>query len=784
MPQAAGRQLSENSRRIARNTLLLYFRMLLLMLIGLFTTRVVLRALGIEDHGVYHVVGGTVTIFTFLTTSISSAISRYLAVALGEGRDMDRLRRIFSAGVIIQLGLALLLVLLTETAGLWWVNHRLVIPPGRMEAARIVLHCSLGVMVVNLLSVPYNAAIIAHERMSAFAFVSIFEALLKLGVALLLSVSPFDKLVSYAVLMFGVALAVRVAYGIYGRIHFAETRGRLVWDRALTREMTAFAGWSFFGSSAYVFNTQGVNQAVNLFFGVAVNSARGVALQVENVVKQFVSNFLTAVGPQISKSWVAGDRDYCFSLVSKGAKYAWLVILAFFIPLLGEAELLLKFWIGADRMPPHVAVFVRLALAGLLVDLVGNPLLTLIQATGRVRKYYLITGLTSYAGLPLVLLAFRLGAGPSWAYGIFIAVYFTVLVQRVVLAHELTGFPVRPFLRMVALLLMTTAFSLFFPVALRGTGLAPVWRLLLGTLLGWATLAHYTWYYLLTPGEQAFIVRKIGRLLPDGLFLRAKYRTVFGRPLSLRHPECFTEKIQWQKLRDRNPLYHTLADKAAVKPYVAARMGAEHVVPTLGVWERPEQIDWDALPAQFVLKCTHDSGSTLICTDKSAFDREAACRSLRAALAVDYWRRDREWAYKGVPPRIIAEAYLGAGLADYKFFCFRGRAGFLYVATERDNPDTETRFDFFDAEWRHLDIRNGHPNADAEPCRPARFAEMRALAERLAGDFPQVRIDFYELPDGRILFGEYTFYHMGGFVPFEPDGADGQLGAYFEIPGK
>lgn len=784
MPQAAGRQLSENSRRIARNTVLLYFRMFLLMLIGLFTARVVLRTLGVDDYGVYNVVGGAVTVFTFLTSSISAAIGRYLAVALGEGRDADRLRRIFSTGILIQFGIAFLLVLLVETAGLWWVNHRLVIPDGRLEAARLVLHCSLGVLVVNLLAVPYNAAIIAHERMSAFAFVSIFEALLKLAVALLLYFSPFDKLVSYAVLMFGVALAVRTAYGIYCRIHFAETRGRLVWDRALTREMTVFAGWNFFGSSAYVFNTQGVNQAVNLFFGVAVNGARGLALQIENVVKQFVSNFLTAVGPQISKSWATGEREYCFSLVVKGAKYSWLVILLFFIPLLGEAELLLDFWVGPDRVPPHAAAFVRLTMAGLLVDLVGNPLLTLIQAAGRVRKYYLITGPTSYLCLPLVLLAFKLGAGPAWAYGIFIAVYFTVLVQRVVLAHELTGFPVRPFLRTVALLLMTTAFSLFFPVALRGTALAPVWRLLLGTLLGWATLAHYTWYYLLTPGEQAFVVRKIGSRLPDRLFLRAKYRAVFGRPLSLRHPERFTEKIQWQKLRDRNPLYHTLVDKAAVKPHVAARIGAEHVVPTLGVWERPEQIDWDALPAQFVLKCTHDSGSTLVCTDKAAFDREAACRKLRAALAADYWRRDREWAYKGVPPRIIAEAYLGAGLADYKIFCFGGRPAFLFVATDRDRPDAETKFDFFDTSWRRLDIRNGHPNAAAAPRKPDCFAEMLALAERLAGNFPQVRIDFYALPDGRILFGEYTFYHWSGFVPFEPDEADGQLGAYFGIPGK
>ena len=757
--------------------------MFLLMLIGLFTSRVVLRTLGVDDYGTYNVVGGVVTVFTFLTTSISAAISRFLAVGLGGG-DSVRLRRIFSTGVLIQLGLSLLLVLLVETAGVWWLNHRLVIPEGRLEAARWVLQCSLGVLVVNLLAVPYNAAIIAHERMSAFAVISLGEALLKLGVALLLYVSPFDKLVSYAVLMLAVAVLVRAAYGFYCRRQFAESRGRLVWDRALMREMTAFAGWSFFGSSAYVFNTQGVNQVVNLFFGVAVNAARGIVLQVENIVKQFVSNFLTAVNPQITKSWAAGKRDYCFSLVNKGAKYSWLVILVFFVPVLGEAEWLLDLWLGPDKVPPHAATFLRLTLVGLLADLVGNPLLTLVQATGRVKKYYLVTGLTSYLGLPLVWLAFRLGAGPAWAYIIFIAVYLTVLVQRIVIAHRLADFPVKPFLRLILLLVMTTCFALVFPIVLRGLDWAPLWRLLLGTLLGWACIAHYSWYYLLTAGERGFILRKVGKYLPDRLFLKAKYRVVFDRPLSVTGPEHFTEKIQWQKLRDRNPLYHTLVDKAAVKPYVAERVGAEHVIPTLGVWERPEQIDWDALPAQFVLKCTHDSGSTLICTDKASFDRAAACAKLGAALAADYWRRDREWAYKGVQPRIIAEEYLGAGLADYKIFCFGGKPEFLFVATDRDNPFEETKFDFFDTQWRHLDIRNGHPNAAVPPAKPAHLDEMLRLSEALAGDFPQVRLDFYETPDGRVLFGEYTFYHWSGFVPFNPDEADVRLGRYFKIPFK
>ena len=506
-------QISENSRRLARNTLMLYFRMFMLMLIGLFTSRVVLRTLGVDDYGVYNVVGGVVTVFTFLTTSISAAVSRYLAVGLGEG-DAGRLRRIFSTGVVIQLGLSLLLVLLVETAGLWWLNHKLVIPEGRLAAARWVLQCSLGVLVVTLLAVPYNAAIIAHERMSAFAVISLVEAALKLGVALLLYVSPFDKLVSYAVLMLAVAVLVRALYGLFCRRHFEETRGGLVYDGALTREMASFAGWSFFGSSAYVFNTQGVNQVVNLFFGVAVNAARGVALQVEGTVKQCVSNFLTALNPQITKAWAAGDKEYCFELVRKGTKYTWLVILAFLVPVLGEAELLLDVWLGPDKVPPHAPAFLRLALVGLLVDLAGNSLHTLVQATGRVKRFYLITGLTSYLGLPLVWLAFKLGAGPAWAYILFIAVYLAVLVERIILVHRQTGFPLRPFLRLLMLLVLTSWFSLIFCLLARVYGWAPGWRLLFGTLLGWVSMVICTWRYLLTEGEKAYVHRKI-RLLRE-----------------------------------------------------------------------------------------------------------------------------------------------------------------------------------------------------------------------------------------------------------------------------
>lgn len=766
--------MSEDSKRIARNTLLLYVRMLLLLFIGLFTSRVVLAALGETDYGVYNAVGGMVTVFTFLTVSISSAISRFLAFELGNGGDAIRMRKLFSAGIAIQLVFALVLVILAETAGLWFLHHRMNIPDGRMGAAEIVLQCSLVALVIQLLAIPYNAAIIAREKMSAFAFISLLEAGLKLAVALMVKYCLNDRLVLYAFLMAAVALVVRMSYGYYCRRHFPESRGKLIVDRSLLREIFSFSGWNFFGSSSYVLNTQGVTILVNIFFGVALNAARGVALQIENIAKQFVSNFLTAINPQITKSWASGNRDYCFSLVAKGVKFSLLVILAFFLPLYFEAECALDLWLA--KVPAHSADFVRLALVGLLVDMVGNPLLTLILATGKVRNYYLLTGLTSYLCLPLAWLAFKLGAPVEWSYVSFILIYLIVLLERFVMARRIASFPLGKFFRSLAPMLQV--FALAFALAFMAHLLMPqgILRLLLVCTVSWLALLGFTCLLALTPGERAFLTRKLGRhRVPLKWALEDGYYEVFGQRPDLNRPRRYTEKLQKMILCDHNPLYHRLVDKAEVKSYVSSLIGEEHIIPTLGVWSRAEDIDWDSLPDYFVLKCTHDSGSALICRDKASFDREAACEKLRAALSRDYWKVSREWAYKGVKPRIIAEAYLGDDVADYKFFCFNGKPELLFVATERQKEGEEVKFDFFDMSFNHLDIRNGHPNASVPPARPEHFEEMKDLAARLSAGLPQVRVDFYEL-GGKVYFGEYTFYHFRGLVPFEPDGWDVKIG--------
>ena len=263
--------VAENNKRIAKNTVLLYFRMLLIMLVSLYTSRIVLRALGVEDFGIYNVVGGVVAMFSILSGSLSSAISRFITFELGKN-DLNKLKRVFSASVTIQIILAILIVVVAEIIGTWFINAKMNIAPDRLQAANWVFHFSILTFVVNLINVPYNATIIAHERMSAFAYISILEVMGKLAIAYFVQIAPIDRLIFYAILMFGVALIIRFIYALYCRRHFEETHYHFIWDRQLLKQMFGFAGWNFIGTSSSLLRDQGGNILLNLFFGPVVNA--------------------------------------------------------------------------------------------------------------------------------------------------------------------------------------------------------------------------------------------------------------------------------------------------------------------------------------------------------------------------------------------------------------------------------------------------------------------------------------------------------------------------------
>lgn len=450
-------------RRIAKNTLMLYFRMLFMMFLGLYTSRIVLGALGENDFGVYNVVGGVVAMFTIISGALNSAVSRFITFEMGKGEDAQ-LNKVYSTAVTIQLILALIVVILTEPIGLWFIENEMTIDPSRIPAARTVLHFSLLSFVINLMSVPQMASITAHEKMSAYAYIGILDGLLRFGTALLIMRSQSDRLTLYAFLMMLSVLIVRLAYGVFCRMNFQECRYRPVWDRALIKEMFSFAGWNFIGVTSGVLRDHGGNILVNIFFGTAVNAARGVAIQLNGAVQGFVTNFMTAVNPQITKSYASGDKEYMLSLVRKSSRMSFYLLFIIALPLLFNTEYVLELWL--KDVPEGSTAFARLFLIFALSESLSNPLITAQLATGNIRRYQIIVGGLIMLNLPLSWLLLWLGAPAESTVAVAIVISQLCLAARLALLKGMVGLSPGSYIRKVYVnVLAVAAVALAVPFA-------------------------------------------------------------------------------------------------------------------------------------------------------------------------------------------------------------------------------------------------------------------------------------------------------------------------------
>ena len=495
---------SANNKRIAKNTLFLYFRTIVIMLITLYTSRIILNVLGVQDYGIYNVVGGVVAMFGVISGALSSSISRFITFELGKG-NVDRITRIFSSSINIQFVIAFFVFSIGEIVGLWFLNYKMNIPPDRLEAANWVLQCSLLAFCIKLVSVPYNACIIAHERMKAFAYVSILEALLKLGVCFLITISTIDKLVSYSTLLVGVSICIRFTYTIYCHRNFEESHYHFIFDKSILKEMTGFAGWSFFTNSAYIFNTQGVNILINLYFGVTVNAARGIATQVDHAVMQLVNSFTTALNPQITKNYAAGKIDAMFTLVCKGAKFSFFLLYIFALPVIVEAEYILAIWLKI--VPPHAVNFVRLAIVASMVHIVGKTGYTAIMATGQIRRYVIWITTVGCLVFPLTWIAFELGAPSESTYIVFIIVYTTVEITRLWLMKEQLHFPVSMFMKEVIVkIIIVVLSSVFIPIIFVYSMDSSMLRTILSVIICMISTVTSTFLFGLTVNERLQIV--------------------------------------------------------------------------------------------------------------------------------------------------------------------------------------------------------------------------------------------------------------------------------------
>ena len=498
---------SENNKRIAKNTLFLYVRMLLIMAVTLYTSRVVLQVLGVEDFGIYNVVGGVVAMFSILSGSLSAAISRFITFELGTN-NQERLKAVFSSAIMIQWTLAVLIIVLAEILGVWFLNHGMNIAQERLLAANWVLQCSIATFAINLISIPYNAAIIAHERMKAFAYVSVIEACLKLAAVYALSVFLFDKLIVYSFLLLGISLIIRMIYGIYCGKNFAECHFYFIFDKGLLREMTSFAGWNFIGASSGVLKGQGVNILLNLFCGPTVNAARGIAVQVETAVQSFVNNFMTALNPQITKSYATGNNGYMMTLLYQGARLSFYMLFFLSLPLLIEAEMVLRLWL--HTVPDYTVIFVRLILILALSESLSAPLITAMLATGNIRNYQLVVGGLQILNFPASYLFLHWGASPEMTFIIAIVVSQCCLLARLTMLRGMIGLSFGTYLRKVYLnVLMVGSFSVLFPLIVYFQFPMGILRFLFVILASSLSILLVVFYIGCTMKERLFIKDKI-----------------------------------------------------------------------------------------------------------------------------------------------------------------------------------------------------------------------------------------------------------------------------------
>ena len=436
---------SQNTKykRMAKNAGMLYFRMLLTMGVALYTSRVVLKTLGIDDFGIYHVVAGFVSMLGFLHGAMSSATQRFLAFELGKSGKKD-IVGIFSMSLNIHILIALVVLILGETIGLWFVKTQMTIPVERILAAEWVFHISLVSFMVTIISVPYNALIIANEKMSVFAWVSILDVTLKLSIVFMLDWFGFDKLILYALLSLSVVLIIFLIYRAYCNSKFKDSQFRLYWDQALFKVMISYTGWNLWGNVAAVMSGQGVNILLNIFFGPGVNAARAIAMQVSAALNSFVQNIQVAVNPQIIKSYAEKNMEFMYRLVCYGAKYNFFVLLLLSLPVLNNSEILLQVWLGS--LPEHTNVFTKLIIITILIDSLSPSLMTAAQATGHIKLYQFVVGGLLLFNVPISYFLLRMGYAPYIVFYVAISLSVTALIARIYLISALIGMKKRVYL--------------------------------------------------------------------------------------------------------------------------------------------------------------------------------------------------------------------------------------------------------------------------------------------------------------------------------------------------
>ena len=421
---------TENNKRIAKNTLLLYVRMLFIMGVQLFTSRVVLNTLGVVDYGIYNVVGGIVMMFAFLNGAMITSTQRYITFELGKG-NIQRLKEVFTTCMLIHLILSLIIIFLGETIGLWFLYEKMVIPEDRFVAAMWVYQLSILTMCVQVMSVPYNSDIVAHEQMGVFAAISVIEVILKLAVVYILIIADYDKLVLYAILIAVIQLLIRFFYTTYCNKKFPESSLIYSYNKQLVIEMGKFMGWNIWGNLAATLFGTGINLLLNMFFGPVINAARAIAVQVEMAIAQFSTNFLMAVNPQITKLYAQNNFQDMHKLLFRASKFSFLLLFILTLPVMIETNMILSVWLNI--VPDFTVIFLRLLLCIVIIDSVARPLMTAAAATGDVKLYQSLIGGILLTIVPIAYVVLKLGGSPESVYIVHMVICVIAFFTRLLI---------------------------------------------------------------------------------------------------------------------------------------------------------------------------------------------------------------------------------------------------------------------------------------------------------------------------------------------------------------
>lgn len=456
MYETVEKMSSENTKRVAKNSIFLYIRMILIMFVTLYTSRVILNTLGETDYGVYNVIAGMISMLTFLNSSITGATQRFLTFELGKSEEGD-FCKVFGVALIIHVALAVIVVVLIELAGSWFLVNKLVIPSDRLSAARLVFHTATVVTALSIIQSPLNAAIIAHERMSFYAVSSVFEAFSKLGVACLLYNATCDKLVLYGSLILVVQTVLFVVYALYCRFGLENCKPRIVYDRHLFTSILSFSGWNLFGSMAWMLKGQGGNILLNMYGGPVVNAAAGISSQVTSAVRNLVSGFQTAVNPQITKNLASGNISFMIRMMNSSSKISYFLTLCIVLPLGIEADFVLQKWLV--NVPDYSVLFLRISLAELLIHTLSGTLITGIMASGKIKSYQIFVGLIMMSSLLFSVFFLRDGFPICTVLVVSAAIMLFAHFTRLLFAHHILGMSIKVYFKDVLTPIMTVSIT-------------------------------------------------------------------------------------------------------------------------------------------------------------------------------------------------------------------------------------------------------------------------------------------------------------------------------------